>query len=59
MKKLNDIQLAELANLYHTAKILYNKHYDRLIYASKEFNKLYPDIGNTWAYKHLDRMFIN
>ena len=53
---LNTEQLTELANIYHIAKILYNKNYDRLIYASKEFNKLYPAISTASAYKALDRM---
>lgn len=56
LTQLSKDQLAELANLYHTAKILHDTNYKQMLYASKEFNKLYPEISSTSAYKALDRM---
>ncbi len=54
--ELDHKQKADLANLYHTARILYSKNYDCLLYAKREFHKLYPEVSETWAYKHLTRM---
>lgn len=58
MTDLNREQLAELFNLFHIARSAGRKtRYERMIYASNEFNKLHPEISSTCAYKHLSRSF--
>ncbi len=48
----------ELVNLFHLAKVplsgLSCTRYDRMIWASKEFAKLHPEVSATGAYKDLD-----
>lgn len=49
---------AELVNLYHLARTALANgvptSYDRRIWASKEFNKLHPEVKVMGAYKDLD-----
>lgn len=54
--------LAELYNLYHLARtaladrpVSYQSIYDRKLWASKEFSKLYPTISEMRAYKAFER----
>ncbi len=54
---------AELINLYHLARTALanappdrRSNYDRMLWAAKEFSKLFPDISENRAYKELSRM---
>jgi len=50
---------AELANLYHLARTALApgdpSEYERRLWASKEFSKLYPEVSSTAAYSELER----
>jgi hypothetical protein len=51
---------AELVNLYHLARTALagdqnaDKRWARMTWASKEFNKLHPEVSVNGAYKDLD-----
>jgi hypothetical protein len=51
-------QLSELINLYHLARVALSgkecTKYTRMLWASKEFSKLHPEVSSTGAYKDLD-----
>lgn len=57
LRFLSDSQYVELINLYHLARTALSgkscTRYDRMIWATKEFNKIYPNISATAAYKDL------
>ncbi len=59
MRELNKEENAELANLFHLARVALSGEddsiYKRMIWASREFNKIHANISRTWAYKTLDR----
>jgi len=61
MKTWNEKEKAELANLYHLARTALagkdkkDTPYERKLWASKEYSKLYPEISSTAAYKELCR----
>jgi len=45
----------ELINLYHLAKIPgCTTKYERMIWATKEFNKLHPEYSKGFIYKDID-----
>ena len=48
----------ELINLYHLARTALSGQrcgrYERMLWTSKEFSKLHPDVSSTAAYKDLD-----
>ena len=48
----------ELINLYHLARTALSGQrcgrYERMLWASKEFSKLHPEVSSTAAYKDLD-----
>lgn len=56
---LNDQQLVELINLWHIALVALSgkddSRYQRMLWASKEYNEAHPEISSTAAYKNLDR----
>ena len=58
LRFIKDSQSGELVNLYHTAKIALSgkecTRYTRMLWASKEFSKIHPEISSTAAYKDLD-----
>ncbi len=53
----------ELINLYHLARVPLSgqraSRYDKMLWASKEYHKKYPEISATAAYKMLDRLLAN
>ena len=53
---VSEAHLVELIDLYHLARVpcQTSKAYPRLLWAAKEFNKKYPAIPTTAAYKDLD-----
>jgi hypothetical protein len=54
LRFINQSQYTELINLYHLARAAGKAtRYDRMIWASKEFHKIYPNISETAAYKDL------
>ena len=58
LRFLNESQYLELIDLYHLSKtalagMRYQK-YDRMLWASKRFNKLHPSISVTACYKDLE-----
>lgn len=58
LRFISQSQYLELINLYHLARTALSgtqnqSKYDRMIWATKEFNKLHPDISSTAAYKDL------
>lgn len=57
-------QSAELMNLYHLARVPLSgtgkdTPYERMLWASKEFAKLHPEVSSTGAYKDLDGLRTN
>lgn len=57
LRFINQSQYTELINLYHLARTALagedSSRYNRMIWASKEFHKIYPSISETAAYKDL------
>lgn len=53
-------QMAELSNLWHLSRVATsggdNSRYARMLWASKEFAKVHPEVTSTGAYKDLDGM---
>lgn len=51
-------QMDELINLYYLARVPLSgqrcTRYERMLWASKEFAKLHPEVSPTAAYKDLD-----
>jgi hypothetical protein len=61
MGTLTEAEQHELVNLYHHARTALSGtgktgKYQQMLWASREFSKLHPDVTSTAAYKHLDRM---
>ena len=58
LRFISQEQYNELINLYHLARVALSdrvpSRYDRMIWATKEFNKLHPEISATAAYKDLE-----
>jgi hypothetical protein len=56
-RHINNDQLCELINLYHLARTALSgkddSRYQRMLWASREFHKLNPLIGEAAAYKDL------
>ena len=57
-------QANELFNLYHLARVPLSgtgkdTPYERMLWASKEFHKLHPEVSETGAYKDLDGLRSN
>ena len=54
---MTQAQMGELINLWHLAKVPLSgqkcSDYDRMIWATNEFGKMYPAIGASAAYKDL------
>jgi hypothetical protein len=48
---ITQTEVAEIVNLYHTAKIVVSTRFDRLQWAAKEFCKLHPEVSHKEAYK--------
>lgn len=60
MRTWTEKELVELYDLYHLARVPLSgtgkdNAYNRKLWASKEFNKKYPSVSSTAAYKALDR----
>ena len=58
LRFLSQSQYIELINLYHLARTALAggdaSRYNRMLWAIKEFHKIYPSISKTAAYKDLD-----
>ena len=58
LRFLTQAQYVELINLYHLARVPLSgtgkdTRYDRMLWATNEFHKLYPEVSATAAYKDL------
>jgi len=49
-----DHLMTELANLWHLSRVHSNSRYERLLWTSKEFHKIHPELSETAIYKDLD-----
>jgi hypothetical protein len=57
MRFIPDRFKSELINLYHTARIAgCISKYERMIWATKEFNKTYPEYSKGYIYKDLEEI---
>lgn len=61
MQPLTREQENELVNLYHLARTPLSgtgkdTRYNRMLWASREYEKTHPETSSTAAYKHLDRI---
>ena len=57
LRFLTQAEYSELINLYHLARTALSgkpcSTHDRMLWATKEFHKLHPEISSTAAYKDL------
>jgi hypothetical protein len=53
-KDLTPEEIKEIYEMWHTSRVPYYKRYDRLIWSSRELNKLHPENSTTFYYKFLD-----
>jgi hypothetical protein len=58
LRFISNMQYLELLNLFHLGKVALagqdDSRYNRMVWASKEFNKIHPEISATAAYKDLE-----